>query len=76
MLITMLIIIYKFSSIYTIGKSTTISILTGMITATKGDCFIYDHSVRHNLGEIRKMTGTVYYCTYTYIHLPSVHTIT
>lgn len=39
------------------GKSTTISIMTGMITPTAGDIEVYGESLRYNLPKIRHMIG-------------------
>ncbi|KAL2920141.1 hypothetical protein HK105_200207 [Polyrhizophydium stewartii] len=39
------------------GKSTTISILSGLTPATSGDALIYDLSVRYHIQRIRKIMG-------------------
>jgi len=39
------------------GKTTTLSILTGILNADAGDAFIYGHSVRHDMDEIRRLIG-------------------
>jgi ABC-type multidrug transport system ATPase subunit len=39
------------------GKSTTISILTGMTEASEGDCVIYGHTLSKHLSSIRQITG-------------------
>jgi ABC-type multidrug transport system ATPase subunit len=39
------------------GKSTTISILTGLIPATSGDCLLDGYSVAEDMQEIRKSLG-------------------
>nr|KAJ3419409.1 ATP-binding cassette sub- A member 1 [Polyrhizophydium stewartii] len=39
------------------GKSTTISMLSGLTPATSGDALIYDLSVRYNIQRIRKIMG-------------------
>ena len=43
-----------------IGKTTTISALTGMIKATSGDVSIYGFSLTDDLPAIRQMTGIWY----------------
>ena len=42
---------------YFVGKSTTISRLTGLITATAGDALIYGHLLTKDLPAIRRLTG-------------------
>lgn len=37
------------------GKSTTISILTGLITATSGTGYIYNNDIEKDMNEIRKL---------------------
>ncbi|KAL2914225.1 hypothetical protein HK105_206322 [Polyrhizophydium stewartii] len=39
------------------GKSTTISVLSGLTPATSGDALIYDLSVRYNIQRIRRIMG-------------------
>lgn len=39
------------------GKSTTMSVLTGLFPPTQGDCFIYDRSIRRELGKLRQSMG-------------------
>lgn len=39
------------------GKSTTMNILTGLITSTGGDAFIFGKNVRYNIDTIRKKIG-------------------
>lgn len=41
------------------GKSTIMNMLTGMLAADGGDCYIYGHSVRHELQRVRQEIG---YC--------------
>lgn len=36
------------------GKSTTISMLTGLIRPTGGDAHIWGHSIRNNMNDIRR----------------------
>jgi len=36
------------------GKSTTISMLTGLIQPTSGDAYIWGHSIRRNMNNIRR----------------------
>jgi ATP-binding cassette subfamily A (ABC1) protein 3 len=36
------------------GKSTTISILTGLIRPTGGDAHIWGHSIRDNMNDVRR----------------------
>ena len=38
------------------GKSTTISMLTGLIRPTGGDAFIWGHSIRNNMNDIRRFS--------------------
>nr|CAJ2475710.1 unnamed protein product [Leishmania braziliensis] len=39
------------------GKSTTMNLMTGMLEADGGDCYVYGHSVRHELGAVRQEIG-------------------
>jgi len=39
------------------GKSSTISVLTGLYPPTSGDCVVYGNSVTHNLAEARHSLG-------------------
>jgi ABC-type multidrug transport system ATPase subunit len=42
---------------FTVGKTTTISTLTGMIEASSGDASIYGCSLQYDLPAIRQLTG-------------------
>ncbi|ORC88485.1 ATP-binding cassette transporter ABCA1 [Trypanosoma theileri] len=39
------------------GKSTTINMMTGMVKADGGDCYVYGLSVRHQLSKVRQQLG-------------------
>ncbi|AYU79980.1 ATP-binding cassette subfamily A, member 1, putative [Leishmania donovani] len=39
------------------GKSTTMNLMTGMLEADGGDCYVYGHSVRHELSAVRQEIG-------------------
>ena len=39
------------------GKSTTISMLTGLIQPSGGDAFVFGHSIRHDMALVRKTMG-------------------
>ncbi|GET89743.1 ATP-binding cassette protein subfamily A, member 8, putative [Leishmania tarentolae] len=39
------------------GKSTTINLMTGMLEADGGDCYVYGHSLRRELGAVRQEIG-------------------
>ncbi|CAM9302607.1 unnamed protein product [Discosporangium mesarthrocarpum] len=39
------------------GKSTTVSMLTGQLPPTAGDCFVWGKSVRHDLNKVRQDMG-------------------
>ena len=39
------------------GKSSTISVLTGLFPPTSGDCIVYGNSVIHNINEARQSMG-------------------
>ncbi|KAG5501449.1 hypothetical protein JKF63_03278 [Porcisia hertigi] len=39
------------------GKSTTINMITGMLEADSGDCYVSGHSVRHDLRAVRQEIG-------------------
>lgn len=39
------------------GKSTTMSVLTGLFPPTKGDCIIYNYSIRKDLSKLRESMG-------------------
>ena len=39
------------------GKSTTISLLTGLYNVTGGDAFVYGKSISHDMDAVRKMIG-------------------
>jgi len=39
------------------GKSTTISILTGLIIPSAGECYVYGYKLSEQLASIRKITG-------------------
>jgi ABC-type multidrug transport system ATPase subunit len=41
----------------TTGKTTTVSVLTGLYPPTSGDCTIYGKSIVHNLMEARESIG-------------------
>ena len=43
-----------------VGKSTTISMLTGLLQATAGQCNIYGFNLNTHLSEIRQITGVCY----------------
>ena len=39
------------------GKSTTMSVLTGLIPPTRGTALVYGHDIRTDIDEIRKRLG-------------------
>jgi ATP-binding cassette subfamily A (ABC1) protein 3 len=39
------------------GKTTTMSMLYGALKPTSGDAFIYGHSIKNNMEEIRRIIG-------------------
>ena len=39
------------------GKSTTMSVLTGLYPPTKGDCIVYNRSIRKDLSKLRESMG-------------------
>ncbi len=47
---------YRWDNLY-IGKTTTISTLTGLIEATSGDVSVYGYSLRKDLASVRRVTG-------------------
>jgi ABC-type multidrug transport system ATPase subunit len=40
-----------------VGKTTTISCLTGMIEPTAGEALIFGHLLTKNISSIRRLTG-------------------
>ena len=39
------------------GKTTTFNMLTGLMSPTQGDAFIYGLSIKHDLTNVRKTLG-------------------